>query len=63
MLVLCTIALLALRSPRELLTEIILVDDASEHDHLGQQLEDYVSTLPVPGMFGSTLYVGSTKFG
>nr|CAD7595837.1 unnamed protein product [Timema genevievae] len=36
------------RSPRPLLKEIILVDDASERDHLKQQLEDYVATLPVP---------------
>ncbi|KDR19630.1 polypeptide N-acetylgalactosaminyltransferase 5 isoform X1 [Zootermopsis nevadensis] len=36
------------RSPRPLLKEIILVDDASEREHLGKQLEDYVSTLPVP---------------
>ncbi|XP_077293729.1 polypeptide N-acetylgalactosaminyltransferase 5 isoform X1 [Arctopsyche grandis] len=36
------------RSPKPLLKEIILVDDASEKDHLGRQLEDYVNTLPVP---------------
>ncbi|XP_030847960.1 polypeptide N-acetylgalactosaminyltransferase 13 isoform X1 [Strongylocentrotus purpuratus] len=36
------------RSPRELLTEIILVDDASERDFLGQQLDDYVKRLQVP---------------
>uniref|UniRef100_A0A182Q6N9 Polypeptide N-acetylgalactosaminyltransferase n=1 Tax=Anopheles farauti TaxID=69004 RepID=A0A182Q6N9_9DIPT len=36
------------RSPRPLLKEIILVDDASEREHLGRQLEEYVSTLPVP---------------
>lgn len=35
------------RSPRPLLKEIILVDDASERDYLGTQLEDYVKTLPV----------------
>ncbi|XP_046673810.1 polypeptide N-acetylgalactosaminyltransferase 5 isoform X1 [Homalodisca vitripennis] len=35
------------RSPKPLLREIILVDDASEREHLGQQLEDYVATLPV----------------
>ncbi|XP_049824738.1 polypeptide N-acetylgalactosaminyltransferase 5 isoform X2 [Aethina tumida] len=35
------------RSPRPLLKEIILVDDASERDHLGKKLEDYVKTLPV----------------
>ncbi|KAL6448178.1 hypothetical protein ACFW04_000292 [Cataglyphis niger] len=36
------------RSPRALLKEIILVDDASEREHLKQDLEDYVKTLPVP---------------
>jgi len=36
------------RSPRPLLKEIILVDDASEREHLGKQLENYVATLPVP---------------
>nr|CAH7739270.1 unnamed protein product [Callosobruchus chinensis] len=36
------------RSPRPLLKEIILVDDASERDYLGKQLEEYVSKLPVP---------------
>ncbi|XP_050425179.1 polypeptide N-acetylgalactosaminyltransferase 5 isoform X1 [Adelges cooleyi] len=35
------------RSPRALLREILLVDDASERDFLGQKLEDYVATLPV----------------
>ncbi|TMW40924.1 hypothetical protein DOY81_013996, partial [Sarcophaga bullata] len=34
------------RSPRALLKEIILVDDASERDYLGKKLEDYVATLP-----------------
>jgi hypothetical protein len=29
------------------LKEIILVDDASERDYLGEKLEDYVKTLPV----------------
>ena len=41
-----------LRSPAELLHEIILVDDASsgpEHGHLGARLEQYVAAqLPVP---------------
>ncbi|CAG0917356.1 unnamed protein product [Notodromas monacha] len=36
------------RSPRALLKEIILVDDASEKDHLGSLLEEYVANLPVP---------------
>ncbi|XP_055295558.1 polypeptide N-acetylgalactosaminyltransferase 5 isoform X1 [Sitodiplosis mosellana] len=35
------------RSPRPLLKEIILVDDASERDYLGRKLENYVKTLPV----------------
>jgi polypeptide N-acetylgalactosaminyltransferase len=37
-----------LRSPRELLEEIILVDDASEQEHLGTKLEEYAATLEVP---------------
>jgi polypeptide N-acetylgalactosaminyltransferase len=36
------------RSPRSLVEEVILVDDASEQEHLGQQLEDYVAKLPIP---------------
>ncbi|XP_065560068.1 polypeptide N-acetylgalactosaminyltransferase 5-like isoform X1 [Artemia franciscana] len=36
------------RSPRALVEEIILVDDASERDYLGSKLEDYVKDLPVP---------------
>ncbi|XP_063227799.1 polypeptide N-acetylgalactosaminyltransferase 5 isoform X2 [Bacillus rossius redtenbacheri] len=36
------------RSPRPLLKEIILVDDASEREHLKEKLEEYVATLPVP---------------
>ncbi|GAB6033349.1 hypothetical protein CHUAL_013116 [Chamberlinius hualienensis] len=36
------------RSPRELIEEIILVDDASEKDFLGRKLEDYMSSLEVP---------------
>jgi len=36
------------RSPPELVEEIILVDDASEHDHLGSELEEYAAKLPVP---------------
>lgn len=35
------------RSPVELVEEIILVDDASEQDHLGKELEHYVKKLPV----------------
>ncbi|KAF7709538.1 polypeptide N-acetylgalactosaminyltransferase 13 isoform X3 [Silurus meridionalis] len=36
------------RSPRHLLMEILLVDDASERDFLKKQLEDHVKTLEVP---------------
>ncbi|XP_042211763.1 polypeptide N-acetylgalactosaminyltransferase 5-like [Homarus americanus] len=36
------------RSPRALLQEILLVDDASERDYLGKKLEEHVKTLPVP---------------
>jgi len=37
------------RSPPGLVSEIILVDDASEseHSHLGRELEEYVDVLPV----------------
>ncbi|XP_046405770.1 polypeptide N-acetylgalactosaminyltransferase 5 isoform X2 [Ischnura elegans] len=35
------------RSPKGLIAEIILVDDSSEREHLGRQLEEYVATLPV----------------
>ena len=30
-----------------LVSEIVLVDDASEHLHLQKKLEDYVSALPI----------------
>lgn len=36
------------RSPRSLIKEIILVDDASERKFLRKPLENYVSKLPVP---------------
>jgi len=36
------------RSPRHLLESIILVDDASEREFLGKELEDYMSKLSVP---------------
>ncbi|XP_070580716.1 polypeptide N-acetylgalactosaminyltransferase 13-like [Ptychodera flava] len=36
------------RSPRHLLEEVILIDDASTKEYLGRPLEDYISTLPVP---------------
>ncbi|XP_044738005.1 polypeptide N-acetylgalactosaminyltransferase 3-like [Chrysoperla carnea] len=35
------------RSPRELLQEILLIDDASDRDFLRQPLDDYISGLPV----------------
>ena len=35
------------RSPMELVKEIILVDDASSHTHLGNRLEKAVTELPV----------------
>ncbi|XP_067931373.1 polypeptide N-acetylgalactosaminyltransferase 13-like [Watersipora subatra] len=35
------------RSPRHLLREILLVDDASDQDHLHERLDNYVATLPV----------------
>ncbi|XP_041478614.1 polypeptide N-acetylgalactosaminyltransferase 1-like [Lytechinus variegatus] len=35
------------RSPHDLLAEIILVDDASDQEHLGKPLEDYIAKLPV----------------
>ena len=36
------------RSPKILVNDIILVDDASNRTYLGRQLEEYVSKLPVP---------------
>lgn len=36
------------RSPRELLEEVILVDDASDKEHLGHKLDEYAATLPIP---------------
>lgn len=35
------------RSPKELVQEIILVDDKSTLDYLGDQLDEYVKTLPM----------------
>lgn len=35
-------------SPPQLLHEIIMVDDASDREHLGSQLDDYVSKLEKP---------------
>ncbi|XP_030376406.1 polypeptide N-acetylgalactosaminyltransferase 5-like [Scaptodrosophila lebanonensis] len=36
------------RSPRSLLKEILLVDDGSDREFLGQQLDEYVANLSVP---------------
>ncbi len=36
------------RSPRDLLEEILLVDDASEMAHLGKELEEYAAKLELP---------------
>lgn len=44
------------RSPRPLLKEIILVDDASEREYLGEKLEEYVKTLPV-STYGKYSYI------
>ncbi|XP_050503042.1 polypeptide N-acetylgalactosaminyltransferase 3 [Diabrotica virgifera virgifera] len=35
------------RSPKELVQEIILVDDASEREFLRKPLDDYIKTLPI----------------
>lgn len=43
-----TVWTIIIRSPRALLAEIILVDDASERDYLGKELEDHVANFPVP---------------
>ncbi|XP_013383815.1 polypeptide N-acetylgalactosaminyltransferase 1 [Lingula anatina] len=43
-----TVHSIIIRSPRHLLEEIILVDDASERDFLGKKLEREVARLPVP---------------
>lgn len=35
------------RSPKQLVDEIILVDDVSDRSYLGNQLEDFIKTLPL----------------
>lgn len=35
------------RSPKELVREIILVDDASEHKELGSDLDNYMKNFPI----------------
>lgn len=42
-----TIHSLLRRTPRSLLADIVLVDDASTHDALRKPLEDYIMLLPV----------------
>ena len=41
--------LLLARSPDELLEEIILVDDASDMNHVKEQLDDYMAQYPKAG--------------
>lgn len=43
------------QSPRELLKEIILVDDYSTKDYLGKPLQEYVKNFPVPVILARTL--------
>jgi polypeptide N-acetylgalactosaminyltransferase len=40
------------KSPPSLITEILLVDDASDMPHLGQPLTDEVATIPKVCMSG-----------
>lgn len=46
-LVLRTVHSIIDRSPRELIHEIIIVDDASTWDSLKQPMDDYIKTFPV----------------
>lgn len=43
------------QSPRELLKEIILVDDYSNKDYLEKPLRDYVKNFPLPVILSRTL--------
>lgn len=43
------------QSPRELLEEVILVDDYSTLEHLGKPLQEYVKKFPVPVLLSKTL--------
>lgn len=43
------------QTPRELLKEIILVDDFSTKEHLGRELQDYVKKFPVPVILAKTI--------
>lgn len=44
------------QSPRELLTEIILVDDGSTLEHLGQPLDNYLNNFPIPVILSRTTH-------
>ena len=39
------------RTPKSLIHEILLVDDKSDKDHLGQRLDDYVAENFPPGTY------------
>ena len=43
------------QSPRELLKEIILVDDFSTLEHLGKQLQDHLHNFPVKVLLARTI--------
>ncbi|CAG9863627.1 unnamed protein product [Phyllotreta striolata] len=50
------------RSPKELIKEIILVDDASQRDFLKKPLEDYIRNLPVKvTLIRSAIRIGLIK--
>jgi len=50
------------RSPKGLVSEIVLVDDASEFEHLHEALEQYVAKLSVPvSILRSTSRIGLIK--
>lgn len=50
------------RSPKALVKEIILSDDASTFPELGQQLENYVKTIPMNiRIIRSTKRIGLTR--
>lgn len=42
-----TVWSIVLRTPHVLVKEIILVDDASERDYLGAELDEYVKQIPI----------------
>lgn len=43
------------QSPKALLKEIILVDDFSDKEHLGQPLQEYLRKFPVPVILARTI--------